>query len=286
MIALCLLAVSGCAADAPARRDGDALPAPFGGAAVASPVQARALHDAEERAVAACMKRRGFPYRPVPANRPAAENPYGLLTEARAATDGYGLTSAALAGPPADPNRQLLDRMDAARRTAWQQALTGTGRKERTLTAPGMPSLHVKTDGCVYLARRDLYGGAWEQTELTVEGLNATVITRVTADKEFVAAQRTWAACMRGKGEKATTPQQARGEIQNAVDRAGRDRSALRRIGLRELKLAGRDATCQRESRLAEASRAAQERVEAALPERSRRHATTLTSLRARALEG
>ncbi|NKQ24167.1 hypothetical protein [Streptomyces galbus] len=283
VIALCLLAVGGCS-PAPAHRGDDPPPAPFGGAAVASVEQAKSLHRSEERAVAACMRQRGFPYREVPVGRTVADNPYGLLTEEQAARDGYGLTADLLAGPPPDPNAQLLARLDPARRAAWRDALTGTGKQVRTLSAPNSPDLRINTDGCVYLGRRAMYGSEWEQARLTVTGLTARVIDRVLADPGFRRAQRTWADCLRADGEPFATLQDARGAIQDSANRAGSDRVALQAVGRRELRLAERDAACQRRSDLAGAVRAAQKRAEAALPASARRQVAELADLRKRAL--
>ncbi|MFI1305030.1 hypothetical protein [Streptomyces sioyaensis] len=283
MTALCLLAVGGCSG-APAHRGDDPLPAPFDGVAVASTEQAKSLHELEERAVTACMRQRGFSYREVPAGRMVAENPYGLLTEAQAAREGYGLTADLLAGLPDDPNSQLLTRLDARRRAAWRNALTGTSKHERTLSAPDSPDLLINTDGCVYLGRRTLYGSEWEQAELTIAGLTARVINRVLTDPGFRSAQQAWADCLRAKGESFTTLQDARGTIQNAANKAGSNRVALQAVGRRELQLAERDAACQRQSDLAEAVRTAQKGVEAALPASTRRQAAKLADLRKQAL--
>ncbi|SHL19951.1 hypothetical protein [Actinacidiphila paucisporea] len=283
MIALCLLAVGGCG-QAPTHRGSDVLPAPFDGIDAVPLQQARLLHESEERAVATCMRQRGFPYLTVPPGRLAEENPYGLLTQAQAAQDGYGLTAALLAGPPPDPNAKFLAQMDEGRRTAWQNALTGSGKHERILRAPDSPEMRINTDGCVYLGRRAFYGSSWEQTELTVSGLVVRVIAGVTSDPGFRTAQQTWADCMRGRGESFTTVQEARGAIQGAASKAGSDRLALQNLSRRELQLAGRDATCQRQSALVAAVRAAQKRAEAALPDASRQQAAKLANLRKQAL--
>ncbi|MGR3932515.1 hypothetical protein [Streptomyces sp. BRA346] len=172
----------------------------------------------------------------------------------------------------------------AARQTAWQRALTGTGHHQRVLTAPGAVTLRINTDGCVYRARRALYGAAWEQAELRLQGLGAKVVTEVTHDRAFRAAQRAWASCMRDNGDDVTSLQQARGLIQDAVTRAGRARPALQRVGDRELRLSGHDAACQRKTDLAAAVRTAQKRVEARLPASSWKVVTTVKELRGQAL--
>ncbi|MFF6777475.1 hypothetical protein ACFY8W_28520 [Streptomyces sp. NPDC012637] len=283
LFVLCLLAVGGCSS-APAHGDADSLPVPLDGVTVVAERQAGALHEAEERSVEACMQRRGFTYEPVPGGRYVSANPYGLLTEDAAGADGYGLASVALAGPAEDPNTAAVARLAEPRRTAWQKALIGTGERQITLTASGAPTLRVNTDGCVYLARRDVYGGAWEQAEVDATGAATEIVAQVVASPEFVAAQKTWAACMAEQGEKVTTLQQARRLIQEAVLRAGGDRSALLRTGRREQQLARRDALCQSRGDLAEATRTAQEHVQARLPESSWTKARRVGELRERAL--
>ncbi|MFB7606423.1 hypothetical protein [Streptomyces gardneri] len=283
LFVLCLLAVGGCSS-APAHRDASTLPVPLDGATVVPERQAGTLYEAEERAVDACMTRRGFAYEPVPAFRPVSANPYGLLTEDAARADGYGLASAALDDRPADPNVPALAKLPEARRTAWQQALIGTGKRQVTLTASGAPSLLVNTDGCVYLARREVYGEAWEQAEVDATGASTEVVARVAAAPEFRAAQRTWADCMAEQGERVTTLQEARGLVQDAVAEAGDDRQALLTAGRRERELARRDALCQGRGDLAAVTRAAQERVQAELPKTSWAKATQVRELRERAL--
>ncbi|MFF0474451.1 hypothetical protein [Streptomyces sp. NPDC004284] len=283
LFVLCLLAVGGCSS-APAHRDASSLPVPLDGATAVAERQAGALHEAEERAVEACMRGRGFAYEPMPAARYVSVNPYGLLTEDAARDDGYSLASTALAGRPTDPNAPALARLPEPRRTAWQQALIGTGKKQITLTTDGAPSLRVNTDGCVYLARREVYGGAWEQAEIDATGASTQVVARVAAAPEFLAAQRTWAACMKEQGEKVTTLQEARGLIQQAVAQDRDDRPALLRTGRREQELAKHDALCQDRGALAEATRTAQERVQARLPKTTWAKATQVRELREAAL--
>lgn len=284
LFVLCLLAVGGCSS-APAHRDASTLPVPLDGATVVPERQAGTLYEAEERAVDACMTGRGFAYEPVPAGRrPVSANPYGLLTEDAAQADGYGLASAALDGRPVDPNGPALAKLPESRRTAWQAALIGTGKRQVTLTANGAPSLRVNTDGCVYLARREVYGAAWEQAEVDATGASTEVVARVAAAPAFLAAQRTWAACMAEQGETVTTVQEARGLVQDAVIAAGDDRQALLRAGRREQELARRDALCQGRADLAEVVRAAQEDVQSRLPKASWAKATQVRKLRERAL--
>ncbi|AQS66719.1 hypothetical protein B1H29_07045 [Streptomyces pactum] len=275
--------MGGCT-EASAHRAAGSLPVPLNGAESTSAQQARLLHDGEERAIASCMRRRGFSYRPVPAAPAVSANPYGLLTEDTAGTDGYGLVSAALAGAPKDPNARHLAKLSTDRRSAWREALVGTDDQQVTLTARGAPSVRINTDGCVYLARRDVYGPGWEQGGLDVAGVSAEVVSAVTTDPEFLAAQRKWAACMRDRGERVGTLQQARGVIQQAVLEAEDARSALVRAGRREQRLARRDATCQSRSDLAEVTRTVQRRVQDGLPHSSRQRAAELKELRERAL--
>ena len=284
LIATLILAVGGCAG-APAHRGNGPLPVPLGDDMVVSAPQAAALHQAEERAIVSCMAQRGFSYEPVPvAPRQSTDNPYGLLSESEAATNGYGLSATALAGPVKDPNEQVVAQLPIPRRDAWHDALLGTGRHQATLSAPGVAPLQIDLDGCVHVARDSLYGKDWEQAQLTVEGLVAQIVAQVTTDQGFVTAQTSWAACMKANGENLATLQQARGLVQDAVATADGDRAALQNVGRRELHVAVVDAGCQRVSDLADAVRAAQERSEARLPASSRQAVVTVVAGRDRVL--
>ncbi|MEV0265578.1 hypothetical protein AB0I49_30180 [Streptomyces sp. NPDC050617] len=255
---------------------------PLHGAALPTPAEERALHRAEERAVAACMRGAGFEYQEVPAAPTPSVNPYGLVTREGARQDGYGLTSAALAGPGADPNTRLTGGWSVERRTRWERALVGTAPHERTIAAPGAPSLRVNTDGCVYRSQATLYGRRWEEDRLALEGVNAKVIDTVTKSPRYVQARRAWARCMRDEDESYASPDDARGAVQELLAEAKGDADDLRRTARRELELAGRDAACQDWSELPAAVRASQREAETRLPDSARRLAARVSAARER----
>lgn len=279
-----LLTVAGCS-DAPGHRAAETLPVPLKGAARPAPDAERILHDAEERAIASCMRDKGFAYRRVPAAPAPGINPYGLVTPEGARTDGYGMTTAALAAPGPDPNVRLTEDWPSERRTEWERALVGTARHERTVTAQDAPTLRVNTDGCVYRSQVALYGRDWERSRLALEGVNAKLIDGVTRSEDFVEGRRAWAACMRSKGESYASPDDARGAIQQQLAEAGQDERALRRTARREIELAGRDAACQQESRLADIVRGVQRSAEKELPDSAHRLAERVTAARQRVID-
>ncbi|MDJ1135050.1 hypothetical protein [Streptomyces iconiensis] len=282
-VSLALLTVAGCS-EAPGHRAPQPLPVPLNGAALTTPAEERVLHKAEERAVATCMRGEGFPYREVPAVPTPSVNPYGLVTREDARQDGYGLTTAALAAPGADPNTRLTSGWSAGRRAGWERALVGTARHERIITARGAPSLRVNTDGCVYRSQVTVYGPRWEKDRLTLEGMNAKAIETVTKSPRYVEARRAWARCMRTRSEPYPSPDAARGAVQELLAKTEGDTGALRRTARRELQLAGHDAACQEKSELANAVRAVQRKAEARLPAGARRLATRVSAARERAV--
>lgn len=228
--------------------------------------------------------RRGFAYEPVPAARPVSANPYGLLTEDAAGADGYGLASAALDGRPDDPNAPALAKLPEARRTAWQAALVGTGKRQLTLTASGAPSLRVNTDGCVYLARREVYGGAWEQAEVDATGASTEVVARVAAAPEFLAAQRTWAACMAEQGRRPARSRRPAASSRTRCSGWRRPPGPAAGGPPRTGTGPARRALSGPRRALAEVVRAAQGDVQARLPKASWAKATQVRELREQAL--
>ncbi|MEU7580076.1 hypothetical protein AB0B50_21035 [Streptomyces sp. NPDC041068] len=279
--AAALLTVVGCS-QAPDHRASMPLPVPLNGAAQPAPDEERVLHEAEERAVASCMRDKGFGYRRVPPVPAPGANPYGLLTREEAEDDGYGMTSAALAAPGPDPNVRLTEGWSTERRKGWERALVGTSRHERTITARHAPSLRVNTNGCVYQSQIELYGRGWEEARLALEGVNAKLLDDVTSTKAYAKGQRAWARCMRSRGEPYSTLDDARGAIQQQLAGAGTTPEALRRVARKELDLAVGDAQCQDESKLADIIRTGQRRAEKQLPDSAHRLAERVSAARQR----
>ncbi|MEU2234298.1 hypothetical protein [Streptomyces vietnamensis] len=250
----------GTAAPGPAPRPA---PRPFQGVTYYPEPERAALHTAEEELVAACMKRRGFTYRPQPlatGNHLADVNPYGLLGVAQAVNDGYGITSTALSmRPPADVN--------AAEGTneRWKEALLGTPAHRVNLAMPMKRQFFYQADSCVSDAKSRLFGADYYKLYNSFQVLGDAVVEKVRADHRYLAAQDSWRACMKKAGADA----KAFGDPQTAVDRqlrqAGQDPARLHAVAGVELKLSRADAGCQAETGLTAVVTAAQTDAEKTL---------------------
>ncbi|MFB6839835.1 hypothetical protein [Streptomyces sp. NPDC056361] len=238
-------------------------PRPFQGVTHYPGPQLTALHAAEEDLVAACMKRRGFTYRPQPlatGNHLADANPYGLLGVAQAVNDGYGITSTALSmRPPADANAA------EAADTRWKEALLGTPAHRVTLRMPMGREFFYQADSCVSDAKSRLFGADYYKLHNTFQVLGDAVVEKVGTDRRYLAAQESWSACMKDAGATA----KAFGDPRTAVDRqlrqAGRDRAKVHAVAGVELKLSRADADCQASTGLAAVVSAAQADAEKTL---------------------
>lgn len=184
------LGAAGCSASGGTAAPGPAplpAPRPFQGVTHYSEPERAALHTAEEDLVAACMKRRGFTYRPqrrTTGDRTADANPYGLLTVAQATNDGYGITSTALAvRPPVDTNaREGADKR-------WKDALLGTPAHRVDVPMPLGGTFFHHTDSCVGDAKSRLFGPAYYKLYNSFQILSDAVIQKVRTDRRYLAAQ-------------------------------------------------------------------------------------------------
>ncbi|MEU6620768.1 hypothetical protein ABZ926_08270 [Streptomyces litmocidini] len=231
-------------------------PRPFQGVTHYPEPQRVALHTAEEELVAACMKRRGFTYRPQPlatGDHLADLNPYGLLTAAQAANDGYGITSTALSlRPPADAN--------AASGTdkRWKEALLGTAAHRVDLEMPLGRKFFYHSDSCAGDAKSRLFGPDYYRLFNTFQVLDDAVVEKVRTDRRYLAAQDSWRTCMKEAGAEAKAIGDPQGTVDRQLRQAGRDRAKLHAVAGVELRLSGADAACQAEAGLGAAVSAAQ----------------------------
>ncbi|MEX0171696.1 hypothetical protein [Streptomyces sp. LMG1-1-1.1] len=257
-------------------------PRPFQGVTHYPGSQLAPLHAAEEDLVAACMKRRGFTYRPQPlptGNHLADVNPYGLLSVAQAVNDGYGITSTTLSmGPPADAN--------AAEGTdkRWTDALLGTPAHRVNLAMPMRREFFYQADSCVSDAKSRLFGPDYYKLYNTFQVLGDAVVDKVRTDRRYLAAQDSWRTCMKDAG--ATV--KAFGDPQTAVDRqlrqAGRDQAKLHAVAGVELKLSRADAHCQASTGLTTVVSAAQTDAEKTIGAGYEDELAALRSMREKAL--
>ncbi|MEU2062494.1 hypothetical protein [Streptomyces sp. NPDC013455] len=237
-------------------------PRPLSGVLTTSATGTTRLRAAEERAVAACMARRGFAYEPertAADARAATTNPYGLLREETTRQDGYGAVGAVLGTPPA--TRRASGAPGHPRK--WSDALLGT--RERKLRLAGGRVLVYRPDGCAHQARERAYGKGWDALQGRLEALQATVMDEVAKDSGYRTALTAWSACMADSGHAYTDLQAPREEIGAAIRRARGSADRLRDVGREELETAWTDYSCERTARLHEAVSEAQRRVEGRL---------------------
>ncbi|MFC6019879.1 hypothetical protein ACFP2T_27215 [Plantactinospora solaniradicis] len=310
VLAVSAALVAGCGdASGHARPD---VPLPFGGAVHVPAMDRRLLTAAEEELVATCMTRRGMPYLPersgpdagVPEDGAAI---YSLIEPREARLHGYGMgerllhTSSAPGasadattgqGAPAAPpgandvapaappgaNDVARAAMTDERRRAWDVALLGTPGREVQIEVEGTVFTY-RPDGCVTLARQELFGEDWDRLQLTAQVAVNTVTQRVWRALAVTAAVERWSDCMTGKGRDFASPAEPRGTIDQALSRvAPGDRAAFSAALRLEHETATADADCQRDSGLWEAVTTAQRAAEGATPPAA---ATAVTSLRA-----
>ncbi|WP_267241559.1 hypothetical protein [Streptomyces sp. PR69] len=286
-LALCLLAV-GCSSQGAADRlpDGPEV-RPWSGAAHFPAAEATRLHDAVQRAVAACMDERGFAYRPQPAadsRRAAAASPYGLLSRALAKSDGYGVVGGMLAGagePPADVNAEAVAGLGEKQGERWREALLGSRDDMREVTVPDGPSVRYDPGSCEVRGREAVYGKGWDEALLAAETAVNRVIEAVEQDAGYRESVREWSACMAGHGYDYADLQAPRAALAARAEQAGQEASALRDVGEEEIEIASRDWRCEREVKLHEAAADAQRRVERAELRRDPELAQRLDRMRA-----
>lgn len=262
-------------------------PRPFGAVSSFSADEHRVLHQATEQLISECMRARHQEYRPVPApadHRATTASPYALLDAGRARTDGYGITAAAVDEPGSTTrNDEVVAALPAPERQRWHAALAGTRRQSVAL--PDGAVISYATDGCVFLAGERLYGAGWTRLSLEFQGFTNAVVQATLRDADVVRATARWSDCMRDAGHAYATLEEPRGEVAERVAAAGGRPGALREAGAFELRVARRDATCQRHARLPETVAAAQEAAEhATLTEEDRAALDRLRALRSDAL--
>ncbi|MET9686685.1 hypothetical protein [Streptomyces coeruleorubidus] len=246
-------------------------PRPLGGAVHFTAAESAALHHAEERNVQECMEKRGFDYSLVPVgdvDRTVAASRYGLLTQHRAAQDGYGLTAQRLAKPHADPNARGRAALSERERRAWGEALRGAADGPRQeIALPDGPTVTIPLDSCVSVARQELYGPDWDRQYYTLQGLSNSIAEDTLAHPLVTAAEQKWVTCMHDEGFRYQGPEDPRKAVRKQLDAARSDSAAILAAGEEELRIAQRDAACQAEVGLAEQITRAQKQVEKALPQ-------------------
>lgn len=286
----------------PVREPAGAAPDPGANGSAASEVPARLfarlklsaeedrlLWEAEEAAVAACMRERGFEYAPNPFGgddpggaEPAAPRP-GDLAAARARGFGIAASIEAVPAPAPDVNRPRVEAMEPAAQRAWLEALAGrpiepTGPADRpglgTVSIPGGPMVQWDRGACLAHAERSLHGDDLRHTEQVtmINFLREQVALTAREDAEVRAGVERWRGCMGARGWSYPEPGAAAHALAEEYE-AGR--LTLDGLREREIAVATAEASCHQEAGLAALHERARARAEAKL---EREHRALLES--------
>jgi hypothetical protein len=250
-----------------------------------SPEQDRLLWQAEESAVADCMRERGFEYSP---------NPYGRGVEAGAAAReelkpgdvdaararGFGLAESAEAAqrPPPDANRGSVEKMEPSAQRAWHEALEGppiepTGPADRlgigTVSIPDGPMVQWNRGACLAQAQRFLHGDDLRHTELVmrVDHLRMEADEKARETPEYRAGVVRWRACMAERGFSYSEPNAAADALAREFQSG---RLALEELRKREVEVATAEAGCHAEAGLTAVYEGALARAEAEVEQGNR----------------
>jgi hypothetical protein len=285
---IALPAADAAGAQPEAKRDPDEVPAwsPFA-RFERTREQRKVLYEAEEIAVASCMKAKGFEYeknafgigphlsRELPRYRPGDPQV--------ASTIGYGLVEALEQGElpaPADANAAKVNAMPPERQRAWADALQGPppplGNEKASRdpnwvqipTALG-PTMRWYKGACFSQARHEVQGDevTYAREELQVRSLAIEAQRKAQEDPDYQSGLEVWRGCMAAKGFGYRDSQAAVASLRSELETG---RVTLDQLRAREIEVATADADCHQQANLTDAEDVARARAEAEVADRNR----------------
>jgi hypothetical protein len=217
--------------------------------------EARLLDRGEQILLSRCMRRHGLRFWivPTPKASQTALHPYVVDDIGWARKHGYGrdIERRLARAARADPNRRYFARLSPARRQVALRALNGARPVGLQAHLPSGIVVRRSDSSCTSQAERELYRDlpAWFRANSVTQNLSGPRATRVTVDPRFLRAIRRWAACMRARGHRYSTPLQARA----ALTRPAASQRSERQVAVAEARCArqtGLSATVERLDRL------------------------------------
>ena len=239
--------------------------------------EARLLDRAEQVLTRACMAGRGFELFVVPKSVAAGGARFAYVVDdvAWARRHGYGrdLDRRLAMRGAADPNQRYFAGLSAARRKAALRALNGARPLGLRARLPNGVLVTKSDRSCTSQAQRALYGdlALWFRVSMVTQNLRAVRFGRVVADRQFAAALRRWARCMRAAGHRYENPGEAR-------DAATRSRRRT------EKRIAVAEATCAHATGLGDVAQRLDRRYAAVVLNEHRLQVRTARSLQRAAL--
>jgi hypothetical protein len=210
------------------------------------PYDLNLLSAAEQLLIRACMQGQGFSYWPIPANQIAPVQPYPLVVTSIRWTRVNGFGGIPIFGP--DANQRYYNHLPASRRTSYSNALVGeAGGPAVQVALPSGGIEGASSQGCVARAESELYGnyGAWFQASTVARDLPMLWLPMILGDRRYQRAVAWWSDCMRAKGYRYSSPEQAAAAFQ---------RPASSRPSRAEVTVAVAEAVCADQTRLADAA--------------------------------
>jgi hypothetical protein len=243
----------------------------------------QSVHEAIERATAACMAERGLSYQP-DAYQPAAPDPDLFSDLAWAKAVGYGIGLPLSAPPQESANDQALTSMTAKQQQTWKNELLGpafppgTPVDEATslgfdvVEVPGGGTVYYSPDSCTVQGSEAVRGDehAWRQAEADVFGIAEQTVKLATEDNRYRAGLARWRDCMKEHGYDYPAPRAAAEVFARERKPSDSDASDAERT------VATADVTCYRSERLRQVRASLVRHYEAIM---ALRHTRLLTSV-------
>jgi hypothetical protein len=257
------------------------------------------LFEAEEAAVASCMRERGFDYTQNAYYR--GPEPDGIkLTPGdieTAAWTGYGIGDSIENGEillPVDLNEDHFESLSPERQRDWMQALNGPLSMEELknheanpaigeVSIPHGPRVRWHRNSCLAEARRAVYGDdvSFFRFGVMRDFFRNEALTRIYRSPSYQSGLRQWQTCMLRYGFSFEHPREARDSLLQSYHE---NRLAIEELRLQEIKIATADAVCYRESKLGTIHAAVQARIEQEIRSESQDTLASLQKTRAQAL--
>ncbi|WP_327087890.1 hypothetical protein OIE66_37095 [Nonomuraea sp. NBC_01738] len=217
-----------------------------------TPADELVLSRAEALLVRDCMRAEGFEYWVRPPGDQDGLLPVGFVLDdvEWARRNGYGTEArnAAVEARKTSQNARYVNGLPAARRTAYDLALSGgPGNEVLSVKLPDGRTINNSLGGCSASGIERLYGdrATWFRLDRLAMNITPMVMRHLVKDARYTAGVTGWSACMRERGHDFAAPPEAHMAVAGLV--AGMEPERARAT---EVKLAVDEATCARKTGL------------------------------------
>ncbi|MFD4770259.1 hypothetical protein [Streptomyces niveus] len=243
-------------------------------------VELATIADAQGQLLERCMEQAGFRYWVPPALSAEESRDFGFVIDdvAWAKTYGYGgrIQQKARGHAAINRNQDYVKSLSKDERARYSTALQGNGQM-LSVTLPDGRTIRNATGGCEAKGEQRLYGDreAWFRASRVTDHLGTLYMPKVEADPRFKRAVSAWSACMRASGFTYKDPREIRSDLPGLT--AGLRPDEAHSL---EVRTAVAEATCARQTSLAESARTVIRHHQDALPKHYRAEIDTRNQLR------